>query len=454
MPTDYLSQWDTGRRSPLLDAVRRHYRLLRSAQYWSEEELREYQLRDLRRLVRHAWQNVPLYADLWGSEPQINDWSDLEALPILERAQVTTNPDRLVARRLPPGIKMGPPTTTSGSTGHVVRIHTTTNAYVASAAAELLEMEWTNTNPRESLGLVRTYSKGPPETVQALSQGVRIPNWAPGMLRELLPAGDGYLIDAGTAPEHVGAFLQAAQPQRLAGYPTALLLASNYWDDPPSISSIRCFGENLLEGDLRALERKFRSVVWNSWSAVETGPIAHTCPENRERLHVHAPNVIFEVVDAQGKPCKAGTPGSVLVTPLYQWGTPFIRYRIGDLATLGACTCGRSFPGVASIEGRAMSQIRRKDGTSLMSPKLIDLLGAVPGLQRFQLLQYAWDRFEALLIADPNVFDAVAEQVTKRIRDYIGEESVQVEPRRVEELPLSPSGKFEKIRWVGSETLK
>lgn len=101
-----------------------------------------------------------------------------------------------------------------------------------------------------------------------------------------------------------------------------------------------------------------------------------------------------------------------------------------------------------------MSQIRRKDGTSLMSPKLIDLLGAVPGLQRFQLLQYAWDRFEALLIADPNVFDAVAEQVTKRIRDYIGEESVQVEPRRVEELPLSPSGKFEKIRWVGSETLK
>lgn len=422
---------------------------MRSAQHWSGEELREYQLREARRLVRHAWRNVPLCADLWGSEPTIEDWSDFVRLPILERAHVTANPDRLVAKQLPPGMQMGPPTTTSGSTGHVVRIHASTNAYVASTAAELLEMEWTNTNPVESLGLVRTYSKGPPETVQALSQGVRIPRWAPGMLRELLPAGDGYLIDAGTVPEHVGAFLQAARPQRLAGYPTALLLASNYWSAPPAMSSIRSFGESLVDRDRKALETIFRTIVWNSWSAVETGPIAHTCPDNRKRLHIHALNVILEVVDAQGNACAPGTPGYVLVTPLHQWGTPLVRYRIGDWATLGTCDCGRSFPVVSSIDGRAIAQIRRKDGTRLTSPKLVDLLGGIPGLRRFQLLQHAWDRFEALLITDPDAFETVANQVSRHIREYIGEESVHVEARRVEELPPSPSGKFEKIRWVG-----
>lgn len=424
---------------------------MRAAQGWSEEELQDLQLRELRRLVRHAWQNVPLYANLWDKEPQIEDWGDFRALPILERSQVTEGADDLIARSLPPGMEMGPITTTSGSTGHVVRIRTTTNAYVAAAAAELLEMEWTDEDPRRSLGLVRTYSKGPPETVQALSQGVRIPRWAAGPLRELLPVGDGFLIDAGMPPESIAEFLKAAQPERLAGYPTALLLASQHWDDPPRIASIRCFGENLLPRDQWELERIFQSVAWNSWSAVEAGPIAHTCPDDRNHLHVHAPNLILELVDSNGQPCEEGTPGSVLVTPLYQWGTPLIRYRIGDWATSGSCSCGRSLPALSGIEGRAMSQIRRKDGSRLMSPKLIDLLGSVPGLRRFQLLQHAWDRFDALLITEPEHFDTVAEQVTKHIREYIGEPSVQVQPKRVEELPLSPSGKFEKIRWVGQE---
>lgn len=424
---------------------------MRAAQWWSQDELQEYQLRELRRLVRHAWLSVPLYADLWGEEPHIGALDDLRRLPILERAQVTEEPQLLVARSLPPGMEMGPAATTSGSTGHVVRIHVTTNAFVASAAAELLEMEWTETDPRESLGLIRTYSKGPAETVHALSQGVRIPRWASGALRELLPVGDGYLIDAGAPPEHIANFFMTARPQRLSGYPTALLLAARLWNNPPQVSSVRCFGENLLDGDRAALESIFGPKVWNSWSAVETGPIAHTCPDDRSQLHVHAPNVILEVVDANGKACEPGVAGSVLVTALHQWGTPVIRYRIGDWVTLGLCECGRSFPTLARIEGRAIAQIRRKDGSYLISPRLIDLLGSVPGLRRFQLLQHAWDRFEALLITEPETFPEVARVVTHHIREFIGDSSVQVEPRHIEELPLSPSGKFEKIRWVGPE---
>ena len=86
---------------------------------------------------------------------------------------------------------------------------------------------------------------------------------------------------------------------------------------------------------------------------------------------------------------------------LYTNGHAFLRYRIGDWATLGECDCGRFFPALAGIERRAIAQIRRKDGSNPMSPKLIDLLGAVPGLRRFQLLQLAWDSFETLLITEP-----------------------------------------------------
>ncbi|MER3466651.1 MAG: hypothetical protein C4340_05950 [Armatimonadota bacterium] len=139
---------------------------------------------------------------------------------------------------------------------------------------------------------------------------------------------------------------------------------------------------------------------------------------------------------------------------LYTNGHAFLRYRIGDWATLGECDCGRFFPALAGIERRAIAQIRRKDGSNPMSPKLIDLLGAVPGLRRFQLLQLAWDSFETLLITEPGAFETVARQVGEYVREYVGDPGVRAESKLVEELPLSPSGKFEKICWVGSEPTK
>ena len=53
-------------------------------------------------------------------------------------------------------------------------------------------------------------------------------------------------------------------------------------------------------------------------------------------LHVADELVLLEVMDDQtGKPCEAGETGSVVITSFFNQAMPLIRYKLGDLATVG-----------------------------------------------------------------------------------------------------------------------
>ena len=63
--------------------------------------------------------------------------------------------------------------------------------------------------------------------------------------------------------------------------------------------------------------------------------------------------MIVEVVDASGEACRPGEIGQVLVTPLFNYATPLLRYELGDYAEVGeACACGRGLPVLRRILGR------------------------------------------------------------------------------------------------------
>ena len=75
----------------------------------------------------------------------------------------------------------------------------------------------------------------------------------------------------------------------------------------------------------------------------------------RARLHVHAENVIFEVLNDNDQPCVSGETGRVVLTTLHNFRNPFIRYEIGDLVTLGPmrCPCGRGLLTLTRVLGSA-----------------------------------------------------------------------------------------------------
>ena len=85
--------------------------------------------------------------------------------------------------------------------------------------------------------------------------------------------------------------------------------------------------------------------------------------------HVNADQLILECLDDDGRPVEPGTPGVVVVTSLYGFVMPFIRFRLGDICTPieQRCSCGSSFPLVSAPLGRQDDVLRLPSG-KLLAP--------------------------------------------------------------------------------------
>ena len=95
------------------------YNFLNESQWWSQEKLKEYQMKQLQKMLSHAYENVPYYKRVFderGLQPKdIQNMEDLKKLPYLTKEVVKKNFDELVATNIPKSrveLKR-----TSGSTG-------------------------------------------------------------------------------------------------------------------------------------------------------------------------------------------------------------------------------------------------------------------------------------------------------------------------------------------------
>jgi len=125
----------------------------------------------------------------------------------------------------------------------------------------------------------------------------------------------------------------------------------------------------------------FGCEIYDSYSTKELGCIAIQCSHNTN-LHVADELFLLEIIDEEtGKPVAIGETGAVVVTSFYNQAMPLIRYRLGDLATLGApCPCGRGLTVLSAIAGRNRQLFRFPGGKTTMpdlsTADYVKLLGA------------------------------------------------------------------------------
>jgi phenylacetate-coenzyme A ligase PaaK-like adenylate-forming protein len=93
------------------------------------------------------------------------------------------------------------------------------------------------------------------------------------------------------------------------------------------------------------------------------GLIGSECPNSPGNYHIATSNVLVEVLEDEGFEIGGVKLGRVLVTHLHSYATPFIRYDLGDLASLAdCCLCGHDGPILYNIHGRTKSLLKHRDG--------------------------------------------------------------------------------------------
>jgi phenylacetate-coenzyme A ligase PaaK-like adenylate-forming protein len=238
-------------------------------------------------------------------------------------------------------------------------------------------------------------------------------------------------------PETI-ARLNAFQPEVLIGYTTALkILAGEQRRGALSLDRviyITTAGEATTPADIALLSETFGCPVVNTYGSSEHLGMGAS-PPNGDKIVLADHDLVFEPM-----------PDHTLVTNLFNYTLPLIRYRMSDV--LRPVESGEHAPHlvIESLVGRNELQPKflNRDGVEdFVSPHTINEI-FVPGLTRFQLQLTGEDSFVFVICLDAKLGDAeraaAAEGVATRLREILTRkrlDNVRFEVVQADDIPVN-----------------
>lgn len=425
---------------PLLGPLRR----LRKSQFSIPEGQRADRLEKLQALVKHAAKCVPYYRSAFGSrgfEPRdLRSLADLQALPILTKATIREHfPCGMLAESVP--AREIYRYKTGGSTGTPLEFAREKRGAVMATAAMYRALEWVGHRLGERFLFFWGIGGAPAGALDRLKRAVS----------------DKVLLDAydlgGPRLEAYAQTIRRAGYRLVYGYPSAMSVLAQHLDAAgcqpgrPMIAVIT--GEAASDSQIEAIGKVFTAGVFDHYGCREINSIAFEC-ECRTGLHITSEHVIVEVLDEQDRPAPQGAEGELVVTDLDNWAMPFIRYRLGDRASLLGedCPCKRTLPLMSHVRGRSLDMIRGADGRLVTGIYFIKLLRgggegmvAYPalGIQQYQLRQAADGGLRILIVCDRPPDHVALEELRRAFVEKLGPLPFSVE--KVPAIPVEASGK-------------
>jgi phenylacetate-CoA ligase len=403
----------------------------------SLETQRAHALMRIREVVGHALNHAPLFRERFAAagleHAETLSWEGFAALPFLTKDDLRRRGAEVASTAFAPSERIAG--ATGGTLSSPVPYFLDRESYWRRWGATLAFDRWLGYRP----GMRAAYLWG------ARQDWPPSPGWKARLRSALLTRAHVYpsapLDDA--IMEGFARDLAAWRPALLQAYPTPLAIFADFLRRRglrPDVGALSCTAEPLLP-DQRATIRDSFGVEPTDWyGARECGRIGMECARH-DGLHVNAYGLHVEIAPVEG--LEDPGLGEIVITDLWNLAFPLIRYRTGDMARLAEapCACGLASPRLFDIAGRTAdtfvnSRGQRVPGVSLTN-RLITESGRVHALQ---LLQHEPRRFEALIVPGPDDDDGTAAWLRERLEGFMGE-PLALAVRRVEWIPLEPSGK-------------
>jgi len=373
-------------------------RFRREAANWDEDRRRDWLLKRLREVVRHAYAETAYYHELFdrvGFDPRVDfSFDEYAQLPVLQRDDVHAAGPKLLSPVVPPNQRQKD--ATGGSTG------VPTEIWVGPK-----ERGW-----RDS-GMERFFEiLGVPEGSRtALLWGHHLDPKRTETLREryqTFVANQRWFDSMRLSPAILDEYhreLERFRPACIIAYASALghlaehILANNYKPSYPTRCSITG-GEKLWSRHRRLIEEAFGRPVHERYGSRDAHCIGvQLRPQESPEYTLDWANVLVE-------PQTSAAESPILVTKLQADVMPMLRYEIGDVGNFSA----RSQPGhptfvLPDVIGRALDRIFMPNGDWIAGQQLPHLLKDFP-VREFQFLQRADHSVQLQLVPQQGFDDA------------------------------------------------
>ena len=405
---------------------------LEKSQWWSLDQLEEYQNKRLRVLIHHAYHHVPYYRQIFDERKlvpaDIQTKADLIKLPILSKSEFKANfPNGMTALNLKKGTYTK--AASSGSTGEPIQYLLSKEAYSMNIAAGLRAWSWMG------FKLGDKYVK--------ISQNQR--KTAEKRLQDLV-MNDHYVylknIEQEGLLETISA-LQKIQPKVLRCYPDPLeFLADLILDRKLDVhlNAIASTGSNLHESARKKMEEAFHCKVFDGYSCEGSAPYFQ-CEQN-ELYHGAMEYGIAEFVDVEE--IETGVfRGKHIATNLWNFASPFIRYDSQDVLewTNEPCSCGRQSHTVKRILGRENDILVCRNGKKLIVQLFVIYFSKIKAIDQFQIIQHSFDNIDFLFRVNKKYTNEIEEEIRAYWTNLIDDSSLKISIRLVDEILPTKSGK-------------
>lgn len=348
-----------------LDTQQELFTIFLESQYWPRGQIEEHQQKRLERLLRHAYEHVPFHhdrlsavVDAFGKVDQTR-WNDV---PLLSRADLM-QATGTTSRALPPGHGQPTSSTTSGSTGAPLTVWSSGYANLATVAVLHRCQNWHGVDWSRDL-LFWTEERPDSGVWPDIEIGLA---WGPPWLPQ--SKGRRLRFNGDTPAENILDFLRANDNVRYlscrAKVAQVLAIESERIGRPAAFDGVFAFSTATHADEREDIARAFGAKILSFYSSKEAHLMAYQCPVS-DCLHINEEIVLVELLDDENRPVPQGTAGRVVVTNLFNWAQPLIRYVQGDLAVEGEpCPCGRSLRVLSRIAGRVTDIFRFPDGRAV-----------------------------------------------------------------------------------------
>lgn len=381
-------------------------------QWLPTETIRQRQWRRLERLLRHAYECSPFHRARFaaaGLTPRdIRRPEDLALLPVTTREDLAD--DRMLAtgyprRRLRSSL-------TSGSTGRVTTTYFDETGWITAkillkARARLA----CGVRPWHRIALFQEEAGGRSPLKERLGRRRSF------SILDPLP--------------RLAAAVESYRASVFYGFPSFFMRFGEAAGGRLAPQRIFTSGEMLDARTRRAIESDFKAPVLDIYGCTEVKEIAWECTE-RDGYHINSDWIVVE----------QGADERLLVTPLYNYGMPLLRYEVGDTGSLlpTACRCGRGLPLMTPNLGRVVDYPLLPDGTSVSPYALTVAVEALRGIRQYQITQETRERVVIRVVPLRETEPPDAAQLREVLAGILP--GLQVLVRFVERIEAEPSGKY------------
>jgi phenylacetate-CoA ligase len=411
--------------------VSKDLELIRKLSHYSSDEIIDWQINGLRKLINHAFNNTAYYKDLFkqgGISPDsIKDFRDLKKIPALTRHEVIENYNDFIASDLSkyPFKKAH----TGGTTGPAMKYLSDLKSWSYSNANYIFNWEKSgyqfgdrylalgstsiNSNKNSSLKHKAYYFLKNRVNVNGMTMTDEISNSYIDLINE-------------------------KRIKYLYGYASSLyLLARFVLKNQKKINISACFTTSELLTDIyrKTIIEAFNCEIVNCYGANDAGITAFSFRNSDFMVGYNT------IIDKESLNVKNSDVGSILTTNLFNYSFPMINYKVGDIVRMSVDNSDYNGQTFKSILGRTTDIMEFGNGKVMTSIGFYTNVFKYLPVESFRLKQSGINEV-ICQIKTSNGFEPHHEdKIRSGLQEYAGQ-GVKINVIRVDNFDDSSSGKL------------